>query len=118
MSGLAVGEALHGNAPEAGYIAQRDRLEPDVTAIVAPIFRPGGVAGALSLLGPTYRIDDDTMHAYGQIVSREARGLAEQLGVPHWARDGGAEARVQLDAHEANPAVRPGAWSGKEARQR
>ena len=93
MAGLAVGDALLGRVPESGYVAQRDRLEPDVTAIAAPIRRPGGVAGALSLLGPTYRIDDHTLHEYGQIVSREARALADQLGVP----DAGAteEARQQ-----------------------
>ena len=34
------------------------------------------------MLGPTYRIDDDTMHLYGEIVSREAQAIAEQLGVP------------------------------------
>jgi len=85
MAGLAVGDALLGAVPESGYVAQRDLLEPDVTAIAAPIRRPGGVAGALSLLGPTYRMDDDTMHQYGQIVSREARGLAADLGVSQWA---------------------------------
>jgi DNA-binding IclR family transcriptional regulator len=76
---LAVGDALRGAVGPSGYVAQRDRVEPDVTAIVAPIRRPGGVAGALSLLGPTYRIDDDTMHAYGEIVSAEADALAAQL---------------------------------------
>ena len=60
-----------------------DRVEPDVTAIAAPIRRPGGIAGALNLLGPTYRIDDRTMDDYGQIVAREAEGLAAQLGVHH-----------------------------------
>jgi len=78
-AGLAVGDALRGAVGPSGYVAQRDRVEPDVTAIVAPIRRPGGVAGALSLLGPTYRIDDDTMHAYGEIVSAEADALAAQL---------------------------------------
>jgi urocanate hydratase len=79
--GLAVGDALRGVVPEVGYVAQRDRVEPDVTAIAAPIRRPGGVAGALNLLGPTFRIDNRTMHEYGQIVAHEARGLAAQLGV-------------------------------------
>lgn len=91
MANLAVGDALRGNVPKSGYIAHRDLLEPDVTAIAAPIFRPGGVAGALSLLGPTYRIDNDAMHRFGQIVSREARGLADRLGVSHGAS---AERRV------------------------
>lgn len=79
---LAVGRALRGADTPSGYFAERDRLEPDVTAIVASILRPGGIAGALSVLGPTYRIDDDAMHEYGEIVSREAAAIAEQLGVP------------------------------------
>jgi IclR family acetate operon transcriptional repressor len=78
-TGLAVGDALRDAVGPSGYVAQRDRVEPDVTAIVAPIRRPGGVAGAISLLGPTYRIDDDTMHAYGQIVAAEADALAARL---------------------------------------
>jgi urocanate hydratase len=80
LAKLAVGRALSDEAHELPYVAERDRLEPDVTAIVAPIHWAKGVAGALSVLGPTYRIDDKTMHRYGQIVSREARAIAEQLG--------------------------------------
>jgi IclR family acetate operon transcriptional repressor len=78
---LAVGRALRGAVAAPGYVAERDRHEPDVTAIVASIRRPGGIAGALSLLGPTYRIDDDALHEYGEIVSREAQAIAEQIGV-------------------------------------
>ena len=83
---LAVGRALDGADTATGYFAERDRLEPDVTAIVASISRPGGIAGALSLLGPTYRIDDAAMREYGEIVSREAQVIAEQLGVPPGAQ--------------------------------
>ena len=77
MAGLAVGRALSGDLTknDGGYVAERDRLEPDVTAIAAPIPWAGGIAGALNLLGPTYRIDDDTMHAYGQVVADEARAI-------------------------------------------
>ncbi|MGX7677403.1 IclR family transcriptional regulator [Jatrophihabitans sp. DSM 45814] len=85
LANLAVGKALTGDVGPSGYVAERDRLEPDVTAIVAPIQRPGGVGdaiGALSLLGPTYRIDEDTLHRYGAIVADEARLLAAQLGSP------------------------------------
>jgi DNA-binding IclR family transcriptional regulator len=80
LEGSAVGAALRGSVPESGYIAQRSRVEPDVTAIAAPIRRPGGIAGALSLVGPTYRIDDEKMSAFGRIVSREARVIAKQFG--------------------------------------
>ena len=80
MEGLAVGQVLAGEVPEIGYVAERDRHEPDVTAIVAPVRYPGGVAGALSVIGPTYRIDDQTMHDYGRIVATEATGLGRRLG--------------------------------------
>ncbi|WP_081683051.1 IclR family transcriptional regulator [Marmoricola sp. URHB0036] len=80
MNGLAVGRVLRGDIPPEGYVAGHDLLEPDVTAIVAPVRYPGGIAGALSVLGPTYRIDQDTMHAYGRIVATEAAELSARLG--------------------------------------
>jgi IclR family acetate operon transcriptional repressor len=82
MQGLAVGRVLSGDVPEVGYVAGRDLIEPDVTAIVAPVRYPGGIAGALSVLGPTYRIDDQTMHAYGRIVANEAAAVSRLLGLP------------------------------------
>lgn len=80
FANLAVGRALTGDVPAEGFVAERDRNEPDVTAIAAPIRRAGGVAGALSLLGPTYRIDDQVMQSYGRIVSREAQAIGTELG--------------------------------------
>lgn len=77
---LAVGRALAGDVPAAGYVAERDLIEPDVTAIAAPVRRSGGVAGALNLLGPTYRIDETAMHEYGRIVAREADAVGRVLG--------------------------------------
>ena len=81
LDDLAVEKALDGDVTNAGYVAQRDREAPDVTAIAAPIRWTGGIAGALNLLGPTYRIEEDTMHTYGAIVAQEARALSAQLGV-------------------------------------
>jgi IclR family transcriptional regulator, acetate operon repressor len=78
--GLAVGLVLDGRTPPCGYVAQRDRHEPDVTAVVAPVTWRGGVAGAVSLLGPTYRISDETMEEFGRVVGAEARRVSEQLG--------------------------------------
>ena len=80
LEDLAVGRALHGDVPSSGYVAQRDRIEPDVTAIAAPIRWADGVAGALNLLGPTYRIDEQTMHQYGEIVAAEAAAISAELG--------------------------------------
>ena len=83
LDGLAVGRALRGEVPPGGFVTQRDRLEPDVTAICAPIRRLGGVVGAISILGPTYRLDDDRIARYGAILSRETTDLGALLGVPH-----------------------------------
>ncbi len=80
LADLAVGAALAGDVPDAGYIAQRDRIEPDVTAIAAPVRRPGGIIAAVNLLGPTYRIDETTTHEYGRIVSAEAAVISNLLG--------------------------------------
>ena len=87
MDGLAVGEVLRDKVPPAGYVAGPDSREPDVTAIVAPVRHPAGIAGALSVLGPTYRIDEKTMHDYGRIVAAEAVQLSALLDVsPQTAR--------------------------------
>lgn len=80
LADLAVGAALRGEVPASGYVAQRDRMEPDITAIAAPVRRPGGIVAAVNLLGPTYRIDDETTQQYGRIVSREAAVIGALLG--------------------------------------
>jgi urocanate hydratase len=80
MEGLAVGTVLAGATPPRGFVAERDRIEPDVTAVVAPVTWAGGVAGAMSVLGPTYRITDEDMDRFGRIVSTEARRVSGELG--------------------------------------
>ncbi|MDO9407044.1 IclR family transcriptional regulator [Patulibacter sp.] len=92
-AGLVVGRALADDVPACGYVSEHDRLEPDVTAIVAPILRPGGVAAAMSLLGPSYRIDDATLHRYGAILAEEARVLSGHLGATPSTDTTGQETR-------------------------
>ena len=79
LKGTAVGSALSGRVPATGYVAKRSTVEPDVTAIAAPIWRPGGIAGAVSLVGPTYRINDDKVSSFGRIVSQEAAAITAQF---------------------------------------
>ena len=83
MDDLAVGQALRNEVGDAGYAVHRDPDEPDITGIAAPIRWAGGIAGALNLVGPTYRIDEAVAHAYGEIVRDEADALAVQLGAGH-----------------------------------
>ncbi len=86
LEGSAVGVALGGGTPQSGYVAQRSSDEPDVTAIAAPITRSNGIAGAISLAGPTYRIDEQKTHSFGSIVRAEAFLVSSQLSAPVWAR--------------------------------
>lgn len=79
LNGTAVGTALLGQTPPAGWIGLRSKVEPDVTAVAAPIVRPAGVAGALSIVGPTYRIDDGRLHQYGQLLNTEATALSARF---------------------------------------
>lgn len=80
LGGTAVGTVLQGHVGPKGYVAMRSAVEPDVTAIAAPIRRPGGIVGAISLVGPTYRIDEELMTTYGAIVTGEAVALSTQFG--------------------------------------
>jgi len=81
MEGSAAGAVLLGRVPEQGYVTLRSAVEKDVTAIAAPIRRPGGIAGALSIVGPDYRIDHATAERYGRLLAREASAVARSLGV-------------------------------------
>ncbi len=90
MAGLAVGAVLDGRTPPSGFLAERDAQEPDVTAVVAPVVFRGGVAAAVSVLGPSYRISAERMQEFGRIVRAEARLVSEQLGDTPATRAGNA----------------------------
>ena len=81
LEGSAAGAALLGRVPETGYVVFRSGVERDVTAIAAPIPAPGGIAGALSIVGPDYRLARPTTERYGRFLAREAVAVARTLGV-------------------------------------
>lgn len=60
LEGTAVGEALLSEAPGPGVrpqaVLNTGAIEPDVTAVVAPIHESAGVIGAFSVLGPAERL--------------------------------------------------------------
>lgn len=81
VADTAVGAALSGDLGPGGYAARCRTFEPDVCAVAAPIVLPSGVvAGALSVSGPYYRLDETTVADYGARVARAARELSLQLG--------------------------------------
>jgi IclR family transcriptional regulator, acetate operon repressor len=74
--GTAIGAAIRGEVNSDGFAATRSTLEPDVTAIAAPVYGAlGQIVAALSVTGPTYRISDQQIAEYGKSVLEEARKM-------------------------------------------
>lgn len=81
VKGTAIGAAITGNVGKFGFTATRQTLEPDVTAIAAPIHgSEGSIVAAVNLTGPTYRIADDDVHRFGIAVVVAARAISEEIG--------------------------------------
>ena len=89
IEGTAVGAAMSGWTGPDGFVALRSAVEQDVAAVAAPVRRAGTgtsagfggpVAGVLSVVGPSYRLDENRLHDVGMIVSREARALSMRFG--------------------------------------
>ena len=80
LAGSAVGAVLTGQLPDAGFVTKRSVIERDVTAIAAPVFHPGGILAAISVVGPAYRIDDATALRYGRLLAAEAAALSATFG--------------------------------------
>lgn len=77
----AVGAALTGRVSAKGYVAKRNTLDPDVSAIAAPVYGPGGkVAAAFSITGPTYRMSDSLVLKYARLLVEEAEHASAELG--------------------------------------
>jgi urocanate hydratase len=74
----ALGLALRGaGAP----VLRRDAVEAGVTAIAAPVHGPSGtIVAALSVTGPTFRLDDTAAAAAATALSAAAAALSRDLG--------------------------------------
>lgn len=82
LHGSAIGAALSGVVGDEGYVAIQGGIEPDVTAVAAPVQVGGMTVAGLSILGPSYRIDDVDVRRFGATVAAHARALSEELGSP------------------------------------
>jgi urocanate hydratase len=81
LQGTAIGAAMSGNVNAEGYAATRQTLEPDVTAIAAPVRNAdGSIIAAINLTGPSYRISDADMVRFGRAVVGAAAAIAKDIG--------------------------------------
>jgi len=64
-----------------GWAASLDELEVGLAAVAAPVRAVDGtVVAAISVSGPTARINDRGITALGDLLTTETRGLSAQLG--------------------------------------
>jgi len=82
-SGTAMGAALAGDVEATGWVARRRAIEPDVTAVAAPVRGGGGeIVAALTILAPSYRTGDDEITVAGRLLAAHAGELSAALGAP------------------------------------
>lgn len=80
LEGTAIGRALTGKVGAEGYTATRKTIEPDVTAIAAPIFGPDRhIVGAINVTAPSYRISDADIVRCGDLTRETAAALSREL---------------------------------------
>lgn len=74
----AAGKAFRGAVPSAGYVMVTGAVEPEVTAMAAPIRSSEHVIAVLSIIGPTYRLTQYEGR-YGALLSNAAHRLSAQV---------------------------------------
>ncbi|NKS33560.1 helix-turn-helix domain-containing protein [Rhodococcus hoagii] len=81
LVGTAVGAALLGEVGSDGYAIAHDTIEDHSTGVAAPIYDAiGRIVGALSVVGPTFRLDDDVCARHGQVLVERCARLSTELG--------------------------------------
>lgn len=80
-AGTAVGSALEGKVGEQGFARSRaTAIEPDAAAVAAPVIdRSGEIVGAISVIGPSFRMSDEQLQSYGVFIRKQALELSSQL---------------------------------------
>lgn len=75
LEGSASGKVLSGAQLERGYAIVQSGVENDVTAIAAPVLMGGRTVAALSIIVPTYRLDELGARRIGSDLVAHAAGI-------------------------------------------
>ena len=79
----AVGAALSGTLDADGTAVRADAVEEGVTAVSAPVYGVGGsIIGALSVVGPRFRLQGRKLQTSRSAVAKQARTLSALAGAP------------------------------------
>ena len=64
-----------------GYAVSDEDVDADARGVGAPIFDlTGAVVGAISVGGPSHRVDDATLHTFSTLIVQGAQAVSRQLG--------------------------------------
>jgi len=81
LEGTATGAALRGELGPGGYASGRGAVEPDTATAAAPVRdASGAIQAAISVIAPSFRVDDRGLEAIGAHVAEHARALSAELG--------------------------------------
>lgn len=81
LAGTAAGTALRGDLTPGSYAIAHDAIEEHSTGVAAPIVdATGRVAGALSIVGPTFRLTDNVCAQHGRVLVEYSGRLSAELG--------------------------------------
>jgi IclR family transcriptional regulator, acetate operon repressor len=72
MVGSAAGEALQGKVAPGSFAVVAEGVEPDITAVAAPVMAGSKVVAALSIVAPSYRTTAEAAQTFGALLAAEA----------------------------------------------
>jgi IclR family acetate operon transcriptional repressor len=75
LAGTASGQVLKGEQPRRGFAVVRSGVEDDVTAIAAPVVLGGRTVASLSIVVPSYRVDELKALKIGQHLVEESSNI-------------------------------------------
>jgi IclR family acetate operon transcriptional repressor len=75
LEGSAAGKVLTGGESERGFAVMRSGVEDDVTAVAAPVIMGGRTVAALSIVAPSYRLDELKAMKIGEDLAKVAKTI-------------------------------------------
>ncbi len=80
--GTAIGDALAKRVNSQGFAVSRGTaIEPEAAAAAAPVFDASGlVVGAISVIGPSFRMSEEELLTFGAFVADHAQAISGTLG--------------------------------------
>ena len=75
LEGSAAGQILTGGQPDRGFAVVRSGVEDDVTAVAAPVVMGGRTVAAMSIVVPSYRLNEKKALHIGEELVKVASNI-------------------------------------------